>query len=67
MEALIARINEAEERISDTYRRPTENKETEKKDKLLDHQGKTREISDAIKQNNIRIIGVPEGEERERE
>ena len=37
MEALIARINEAEERISDTYRRPTENKETEKKDKLLDH------------------------------
>jgi len=45
-----------------------ENEEAEKKrDKqLLDHEGRIREISDTIKQNNIRITGIPEEEERER-
>jgi len=45
-----------------------ENKEAEKKrDKLLlDHEGRIREISDTIRRNNIRIIGIPEEEERER-
>ena len=46
----------------------TENKEAEqKRDKqLLDHEGKIREISDTKRRNNIRIIGIPEEEERER-
>lgn len=68
MEALTARINEAEERISDIEDQMTENKEAEqKRDKqLLDHEGRIREISDTIRRNNIRIIGIPEEEESER-
>ena len=44
------------------------NKEAEKKrDKqLLEHKGRVQEISDIIRKNNIRIIGVAEEEERER-
>ena len=59
MEALTARINEAEERISDIEDQMTQNKEAEqKRDKqLLDHEGRIREISDTIRRNNIRIIG----------
>jgi len=51
MEALTARINEAEERISDIEDQMMENKEAEKKrDKqLLDHEGRIREISDTIR------------------
>ena len=66
MEALTIRINEAEERISDIEDKMMENKEAEKKrDKqLLDHEGRFLEISDTIKQNNIRIIRTPEEEER---
>ena len=63
-----ARINEAEERISDTEDKMMENEEAERKrDKqLLDHKGRIRDRSDTIKQNNIRVIGIPEEEERER-
>ena len=45
----------------------TENKEAEqKRDKqILDHKERIREISDTIRRN-IRIIGIPEEEERER-
>ena len=69
MEVLTARINEAEERISDTEDKMMENKEAEKNrgKQLLDHEGRIQEISDTIKQNNSRIIGIPEEEERERE
>jgi len=68
MGVLTARINEAEERISDIEDQMMENKEAEKKrDKqLLDHKGRIREISDTIRRNNIRKIGIPEEEERER-
>ena len=50
MQALIARINEAEERISDMQDKMMENKEAKKKkDKqLLDHEGRIQEISDTI-------------------
>ena len=67
-EALTARINETEERISDIEDQMTENKEADqKRDKqLLDHEGRIREISDTVRRNNIRIIGIPEEEERER-
>ena len=33
----------------------------------MDYKGRIREISDTIKGNNIRIIGIPEEEERKRE
>ena len=66
MEALTARTNEAEERISDIEDQRKENNEAEKKERqLLDHEGRIQEISDTIRQNNIRIIGIPEEEERE--
>ena len=68
MEALTARINEAEERISNTEDQMMEHKEAEKKrDKQwLDHKRRIQEICDTIKWNNIRIIGIPEEEERKR-
>ena len=35
--------------------------------KIQEYEGSIREVSDAIKQNNIHIIGIPEKEEeRER-
>ena len=51
MEVLAARINEAEERISDIEDKIMKNKEAEKKrDKqLLDHEGRIQEISHTIK------------------
>ena len=44
-----------------------ENNEAEKKRemKAKEHNLQNREISDSLKRNNIRIIGVPEEEERE--
>lgn len=68
MEALTARINEAEDRISDLEDKMSEKKEEdEKRDKqLLDHEERIREISDTIRRNNIRIIGIPEEDEIER-
>ena len=46
MEALTARINDTEERMSDIQDKMMENKETEeKRDKqLLEHEGRIREI-----------------------
>ena len=61
MEALTARISEAEERIRDLEDKMLENKKVEKKkDKqLLDQEGRIQEISETIKQNNTRQIGIP--------
>ena len=62
MDAVAARMDEAEQRISDI-----ENNEAEKKReiKAKEHDLRISEISDSLKRNNIRIIGVPEEEERE--
>ena len=45
-----------------------ENNESEKKSevKVKEHNTRLRELSDLLKRNNIRIIGVPEDEEREK-
>ena len=38
-----------------------------KRDKIIqEYEGRIRDLSDVIKWNNIRIIGIPEEEERER-
>ena len=44
-----------------------ENTEAEKKRerKVMDHEGRYRELSDLLEQNNIHNIGVPEDEERQ--
>ncbi|KAF0871374.1 LORF1 protein, partial [Crocuta crocuta] len=66
METSDARIEEAERRISDLEDTIIEKEEGEKKrDKLIqEHERRVRELNDTIKQNNIRIIGIPEKEER---
>ena len=55
------------QRISNIEDKLTENNEAEKKReiKAKEHDLRIREISDSLKRNNIRIIGVPEEEERE--
>ena len=68
LEGINSRITEAEEWISDLEDRMVEftaaeqNKEKRKKR----HEYSLRDLWDNIKCNNIRIIGVPEGEEREK-
>ena len=63
-----SRITETEERISDLEDRTVEftameqNKEKRKKK----NEDSLRDLWDNIKRNNICVIGVPEGEEREK-
>ena len=66
MEAAIAWIEEAEERIGELEDKIMEKEEAEKKrdKKIQEYEGRIRELSDAIKQNNISIVGIPEEEER---
>ena len=66
MDAAAARMDEAEQRITDIEDKLIENNEAEKKRemKAKEHDLRIREISDSLKRN-IRVIGVPEEEERE--
>ena len=68
LEAVTARIEEAEGRISEIGDKLMEKDEAEKKEikKILDQQGRIRELSDSMKHYNIHIKGVPEEEEREK-
>ena len=67
MDAAAARMDEAEPRTTDIEDKLTENNKAEKKRemKAKEHDLRIREISDSLKRNNTRIIGVPEEEERE--
>uniref|UniRef100_A0A8D1YXP3 L1 transposable element RRM domain-containing protein n=1 Tax=Sus scrofa TaxID=9823 RepID=A0A8D1YXP3_PIG len=63
LEAANSRIQDSEERISEVEDRLVEITDAEqKREKRL----KTNELWDNIKRTNIHIIGVPEGEEREK-
>ncbi|KAF0886820.1 LORF1 protein, partial [Crocuta crocuta] len=68
MEAATAQIEEAKRRIGELEDTIIEKEEVEKKrDKLIQkHERRIRELSDSIKGNNIRIIGIPEQEAREK-
>ncbi|WP_430507502.1 hypothetical protein, partial [Escherichia coli] len=68
LEVANGRIQEAEERISEVEDRLKEITDAEqKRDKRLKtNEESLRELWDNIKHTNIRIIGVPEGEEREK-
>ena len=68
LEGINSRITEAEERISDLEDRMVEFTATEQnKEKRMErNEDSLRDFWDNIKCNNIRIIGVPEGEEREK-
>ena len=67
LDATAAWMDEAEQRISDIEDKHVENNEAEEKREIKEkeHDLRIREISDSLKRNNIRIIGVPEEEERE--
>ena len=69
LEADNSRIQEAEERISEVEDRLVEITDAEQKreKRLKTNEESLRELWDNVKHTNIRIIGVPEGEEREKE
>ena len=68
LEGINSRITEAEERISDLEDRIVEfiAAEQNKEKRMKRNKDRLRDLWDNIKSNNIHIIGVPEGEERER-
>ena len=69
LEAANSRIQEAEEWISEVEDRLEEIMDAEQKreKRLKTTEESLRELWDNVKHTNIRIIGVPEGEEREKE
>ncbi|KAF0870977.1 LITD1 protein, partial [Crocuta crocuta] len=68
LDAVTARMGEGERRISEIEDKIMENNEAEKKRvrKLLDHEGRIRDLSDSMKYNNIHSRGILE-ERREGE
>lgn len=68
LNSLKARVTETEDRISDLEDKQIERKDQEEawNKQLRSHESRIREISDAMKRSNVRIIGIPEGEEKER-
>ena len=69
LEATNSRIQEAEEQISKVEDRLVEITDAEQKreKRLKTNEESLRELWDNVKCTNIHIIGVPEGEEREKE
>ena len=67
-EGINGRITEAEQQISDLEDRIVEftAKEHNKEKRIKRNEDSLRDIWDNIKCNNIHVIGVPEGEEREK-
>ena len=68
LEGINSRITEAEDRISDLEDRMMEfiAAEQTKEKRMKRNEDSLTDRWDNIKRNNIRIIGVPEGEEREK-
>ena len=68
LEGINSRITEAEERISDLEDRMVEftAAKQNKEKRMKRNEDSLRDLWDNIKHNNIPIIGVPEGEEREK-
>ena len=68
LEGINSRITGAEERISDLEDRMVEftAAEQNKEKRMKRNEDSLRDLWDNIKCTNIRIIGVPEGEDREK-
>ena len=68
LEAATSRIDEAERRIGELEDIVIAKEEAEKKrEKLIQEQERRiRDLSDSIKRNNIRLLGIPEEEDREK-
>ena len=69
LEGTNSRIMEAEDRISEVEDRMVEINESErKKEKLIKgNEENLRDLQDNMKRSNIRIIGVPEEEDRKKD
>ena len=67
LEGIKSRLGEAEDRISELEDKVEKNtqKEQEKEKRLRKTEEGLREMQDNMKHDNIRIIGIPEGEEEE--
>ena len=63
LDTLTARVNDAEEWISELEDKMIERKEAKEAwDKQLEtHENRLREINDAMKHSSVRIIGIPWG------
>ena len=68
MDAMAARMDEAEQRISNIEDKFVENNEAENKREIeaKEHDLRITEISDSLKRNNLRIRGPRRGRERKR-
>ena len=68
LEGINSRITEAEERINDLEDRMVEftAAEQNKEKRMKRNEDSLWDLWDNIKRNNIRLIGVPEGGEREK-
>ena len=66
-EGMKTRLDEADDRIRELEDKVEKNiqKEQEKEKRLRKNEGGLRKMQDNMKRNNIRIIGIPEGEEEE--
>ena len=69
LEATSSRIMEAEDRISEVEERMVEINESERKKekRITRNEDDLREIQDSVKCPNIRIIGVPEEEDKKKD
>ena len=67
VEGIKSRLDEAEDGISELEDKVEKNtqKEKEKEKRLRKNEEGLREMQDNMKRNNIRIIGIPGGEEEE--
>ena len=64
LEATNSRITEAEDRISEVKDRTVEINETERQKEL--NEDNLRDLWDNVKRHNIRIMGVPEEEDKKK-
>ena len=60
------RITEAEDRISEVKDRIVETNEAERKKRIKINEDNIRDLCDNEKRHNIRIIGVPEEEDKKK-
>ena len=65
LDAINSRLGKGEEWISDPVDKIMENNEAEqKRERIVQHETRLRELSNSFKCNKIHIIGVPEEEKR---
>ena len=69
LEGTNSRITEAEDRISEVEDRMVETNEAERKKekRIKRHQDNLRDLQDNVNRPNIRIIGVPEEEDKKKD